>query len=137
MNALSEDVNNDGNIVETSIQDSSFEDISTTSNYVIYVKDSAIKNFENTTFVNITSQVVKCHSSQIGTISRANFTNNKGCLYALRSTIGILQDSTFDRCGENTTFYGGAIRIVDSSTTIHQSVITNNKAQVGAGVSIE
>ncbi|CAI2362327.1 unnamed protein product [Moneuplotes crassus] len=137
LNSQRNETNNAGRYIPTSIIASSFVKVSTTGENLIEFKSSKLVDISNTSFVNINSQVLKMDSSAVDNIEEVNFIENKGCISATKSTIELMHSSLFELCGDINTVNGGAMRLINCNTQIHQSEFVKNKAEIGAGLSIE
>lgn len=92
---MSTDVNNEGQTVQTSLDNSIFSDISTSENEMIVVTKSGISKIMNTTFNVINTVAMKITKSTVSNIEGAIFKNTQQGLILTDSTISNVVDSEF------------------------------------------
>ncbi|CAI2377736.1 unnamed protein product [Moneuplotes crassus] len=137
LNSKSTDLNNEKDSVETSIISSSFFNISTTSGPMIYMKDCGIQRIFNSTFIKTNTQALRLLNTNVSTISACDFIENKECINAIRTNLGVIDQCKFELCGDLNVKFGGAVNLEASESKILRSNFSQNQAESGAAISIQ
>lgn len=137
LNSLKTDINNEGESVETSIENSIFSNISVSNSEMIIFTKSGLSKILNTTFNGIDTAALKISKSTFENIERAIFKNTQQGMLLTDSAINNIQNSEFSYCGGSSVQSGGGIKAINSEIKIHQSQFISNTAVRGASISIE
>jgi len=127
----------DDETIYSSIIDSTFTNISLSRESLIDIKNSKLKDISNVQISNLESGAFTIQSSVIEHINTLNLTANKAWVEAFDSELTLIDEWDFEEWGDSSKLFGGALRLARTNSTILNTSFIDNKAEAGAGISIE
>ena len=103
---------------------------------IIYSSTSSFDIIQNVVISNIKSVGFEFYFSNVTQIIDLSFINLSKGMTITNSQINSISNSMFSGCGDSSIIYGGAIDIVESSSTIYNWSFSNNLAQSGGAISV-
>jgi hypothetical protein len=119
--------------IQAKIHNINVSNVSTSSQSVILLKKSTNLELESMEVENITQIIIEIDRSHFKVLSGLIISNSEKALLVKTSTIEVLKDSSFTGNG-NSNSRGGAIQMYNSDVTILNSTVSNNTANIGAGI---
>jgi hypothetical protein len=120
-------------VTQAKICNINVSNVSTSSQSVFLFKKSTNLELESIKIENINQIILEIDRSYFKFLSGLIILNSEKALLIKASTIEVLKDSLFTGNG-NSNSRGGAIQIHNSDVAIHDSTISNNTANIGAGI---
>ena len=127
----------DDETIYSSIINSSFTNISLSGESLIDIKNSKLKDISNVQISNLGSGAFTIQSSVIDHINALNLTANKAWVEAFDSELTLIDRWEFKEWGDLSKLFGGGLRLARTNSTVSKTSFIDNKAEVGAGISIE
>jgi hypothetical protein len=84
----------------------------------IVISKSNIENFNDIAVSNSSSTVISIMDSNIGKVESLQISNAPLGLKTTESHISEVTNSTFNSCGSNNNYFGGAVSIINSSVKL-------------------
>ena len=134
---LERGINDKNKEIVSSITNSTFSGITMSNNTLISMKSSHFTEISKSTFSGLNGTVFSIQDSQVDLLSEVTLRENKECLNSVNSKFDLITSSTFDQWGNWEKLCGGGLRLIQSNSTISNTIFTNNSAEIGASISIE
>jgi hypothetical protein len=96
-----------------------------------------IKAIQNVTFSEFKEIPILLQFSSVELISALNVFSNSKSIHLFRSSVALLELSSFGNNGEISNLNGGAIYIKESNATIANSTFTQNSAYEGGAIRVD